>query len=422
MTLQMVKVVAKFHGTCHFILIVVIIIDIYSCIFLFFPLVPKPAGYILEATGNYLTLHSVQKELEKMESTCQAYIYDHTVSGGTRFLFLDQNDPDDPVTFKRLPKGDFAVNLNKMTLLLAGLTLHEQEDMAEMKFQSTLSSQLELFQREHLPYMHGSDTLKITAEFGSIYAENVQLLSSTVDVVEGRLSESADPRNQSGQARKQGKMRHKFIPFSGRSDGWSVAFRTRVALSTKETYTLGIKAGKNHTLTLVYDEDLNFCDVEIPPINWVVADVKAPRPVNARSRDTDFRITVCSERQLETEEEKEEAMTSANFDRYKSAIRKPANGAAGLELPHELQKKVAFVRHDKTSIYEVDDKNSFFIQEKQVEKYDVRGSRFLNNPKTYTDVKIYGVFSGKDGDQEQAMNIAREVWAATRRLRPHIKS
>ena len=356
-----------------------------------------------------------------MESTCQAYIYDHTVSGGTRFLFLNQNGPEDAVTFKRLPKGDFAVNLNNANLLLAGLTPHEQVDIAEIKFQSTLSSQLKLFQREYLPYMHGSDTLKITAEFGSIYAENVQLLLSTVDVVEDRLSANADPKNQSGQAKRQGRMRHKFIPFSGRSDGWSVAFRTPpVALSEKETYTLGIKAGKNHTMTLVYDEDLNFCEVQIPPINWVTADVKAPRRVGAKSRDTDFRITVCSERQLGTEEEKEEVMTSANYDKFKSAIRKPASGAAGLELPHELQKKVAFVRHDKTSIYEVDGKKSFFIEVKQVQKYDARGSRFLNNPKTFTDVKIFGVFNGKDDDQEDATNIAREVWAVAKKLRPHI--
>lgn len=389
--------------------------------YFFFLLVQRSAGYILEATGNYLTLHNVQKELERLESTCQANIYDHTVSGGTRFLFLNQNGPEDAVTFKRLPKGDFAVNLNNANLLLAGLSLHEQ-DMAEIKFQSTLSSQLKLFQREYLAYMHGSDTLKITAEFGSIYAENVQLPLSTVDVVEDRLSENADPKNQSGQAKRQGRMRHKFIPFSGRSDGWSVAFRTLVALSTKETYTLGIKAGKNHTMTLVYDEDLNFCEVEIPPINWVIADVKAPRPVKAKSRDTDFRITVCSERQLETEEEKEEVMTSANYDKFKSAIRKPASGAAGLELPHELQKKVAFVRHDKMSIYEVDGKTNFFIEVKQVEKYDARGSRFLNNPRTFTDVKIFGVFNGKDDDQEHAMNIAREVWAAAKKLRPHIKS
>ena len=382
-----------------------------------FFLAQKSAGYILEATGNYLTLHGVQKELERLESTCQSYIYDHTVSGGTRFLFLNQNGPEDRVTFKRLSR-DFAVNL--ANALRPGPSLGE--DLAEKRFLGTLSSQLKVFQREQLAYMHGADTLSIKAEFGSIYVENVQLvfLSTTVGSVEKTLSETADPRNQSVQAKRQNRMRHKFIP-SGRADGWSAAFPTSVLQSKNETYTLGIKEGKNHTMIVIYDEDLKFCDVEIPPINWVIADVKAPRAANARSRDIDFRITVFSERKLDGEAEKNEVMTSANYDRFKSAIRRPANGGVGLELAHELQKKVAFVRHDRTSIYDVHSDKKFFIQVKEVQKYDVKGSRFLNSPKTFTEVQICGAFSGKD-DAEHAMNVARDVWTAAKKLRPHITS
>ena len=332
-------------------------------------------------------------------------------------MFLNQSSPEDRVTFKML-KRDFAVNITNNALLFG---LSSGDDLAETKFCSTLSSQLKVFQREHLPYMHGADTLTIRAEFGSIYVENVQFpLPSSVAEVEKTLSENADPKNQSGQGNRQRKMRHKFIPFSGRAGGWSAAYPRTILQSSKETYTLGIKAGKNHTQTVVYDENLNFCDVEIPPINWVVTDVKALRAVNASSRDTDFRITVCSERKLETEAEKEEIMSSGNYERFKSAIRKQANGGDGLELTHELQKKVTFVRHDKTSVYDVSGNNNFFIQVKDVQKYDVRGSRFLNSPKTFTEVQICGAFDGKD--EEVAMIVAKEVWAAAKKVRPHITS
>ena len=310
------------------------------------------------------------------------------------------------------------MNLNSLLSLAVS---QSSEDLAEIKFQSTLSSQLKVFNREHLPYVHGTDTLSIKAEFGSIYVENAHVFSSsisTVGSVEQILSKNADPKNQSGQAKKQNLMRHKFIPFLGRADARSIAYPSSVLLSTKETYTLGIKAGKNHTLTVIYDENLNFYDVEIPPINWVVADVKAPRTSNARSRDTDIRITICSERKLETEDEKEEIMKSANYDRFKSAIRKQAHGGVGLELVHELQNKVAFVRHDKTSSYSIQGNNSFFIQVKEVQKYDVKGSKFLNNPKTFTEEQIWGTFNGKD--ENEAMNVAREVWTAAKKLRLHI--
>ncbi|KAJ7393636.1 hypothetical protein OS493_003291 [Desmophyllum pertusum] len=310
----------------------------------------KSAGYILEATGNYLTLHSVQSELEKLETTCTSYIYDHTVSGATRFLFLDQNGPSDVVTFKKL-KRDFAVNLNPLAVSLASMSI--EDDVAETKFCSVLSSQLEVFKRQHLSYVHGTDTLKIKAEFGSIYVENAHALVSLaiVGTVEDTLSKNADPKNQSGQAKKQNLMRHKFIPLWS-SGCWTAAFQLSSHESTEETYTLGIKAGKNHTMTVIYDEDLQFHDVEIPPINWVVVDVKAPRPARTKSRDIDFRVTVCSERKLDAEE-KEEVMKSANYEIFKtkSIISKAPNG--GLVLASEFLNKVAFVRHDKTSLYHV---------------------------------------------------------------------
>ena len=358
-----------------------------------------------------MTLHNVQKELETLEDTCRSYVYDHNVSGGTRFLFLNQNGPEDPVIFKRLNRGDFAVNLVTV--------LPSLEDKAAIKFLSTLSSQLKLFKNEHLPYIHGSKTLKVKAEFGCIYAENVSTLVSTVKEVESTFSENADPKNQSGKAKKQRKMKRKFVPFSGRADSWSAAFSSRALESTKETYTLGIKAGKNQTLTFVFDQNLAFCDVEIPPINWVVADIKAPRQVGAKSRDTDFRITVCTERKLETENEKQDVITSADYARFKSAIRKSSTAGSGLELANEHHKKVEFVRHDKTSVYKVHG-SEVFIEEKEVEKYIVRGSRFLNNPKIFSEVKICRYCT--DSEIEDAENISRDVWEAAKRIQPHINS
>lgn len=381
-----------------------------------FFLAQRSAGYILEATGNYLTLHGVQNELEKLETTCQSYIYDHTVSGGTRFLFLNQSSQEQRVTFKKLNR-DFAVNTAEMALLNSG------EDLAERKFQNAISSQLRVYNREYLPYVHGTDTLSVKAEFGSIYVENVPPVSlisgSTAESVERTLSENADPKNQSARGRRNTQlMRHKFVPFSGRVAASSIAFLERLPQSSSESYTVGIKAGKNHTLTVNYNENLEFCDVEIPSINWVVADVKAPRSSNSKSRDIDMRITICSERKLDEEDEKQEIMASANYTRFKYALRRPANGGSQLELAHELQNKVSFVRHDKTSTYRVPDNNSIFIQVKEVEKYETKGQRLLNNPKTFIEEQIRGSFNGKN--ENEAMNVANEVWEAAKKLRQHI--
>lgn len=331
-------------------------------------------------------------------------------------MFLNKSSQEQRVTFKKL-KRDFAVNLAGIDFLYSG------EELAEQKFQNTVSSQLKVYNREYLPYVHGTDTLSVKAEFGSIYVENVpagsSLLGSTAESVERTLSENADPKNQSPQARHNTQlMRHKFVPFSGRPAARSIAFPESILQSFSESYTLGIKAGKNHTLTVLYDENLEFCDVEIPSISWVVADVKAPRSSNPKSRDIDMRITICSERKLDEEDEKQEIMASASYTRFKSAIRRPANGGSGLELAHELQRKVIFVRHDKTSIYRVPDNNSFFIQVKEVEKYDTKGQRFLNRPKTFIEEQIRGSFNGKN--ENQAMNVAKEVWAAAKKLRKHI--
>ena len=348
-----------------------------------------------------------------------AYIYDHTVSGATRFLFLGQNGPEDAVTFKQLQR-DFAVNLDPINALLLNLSGTSTKDFAETKFFSMLSSQLEVFKREHLPYVHGTDRLKIKAEFGSIYVQNAQILTSRVEIVENILSQNADAQNQPGQARRQNLMRHKFIPISRGADGWTAAFESSSLESTDETYTLGIKAGKNHILTVIYDRDLEFCDVEIPPINWVVVDVKAPRPAGKKSRDIDFRVTVCSERKLEAEE-KEEVMKSANYEIFKtkSIISKQPNGGQGLVLINDFLKKVSFVRHDKTSTYRIYNGN-LSLQVKEVQKYEVKGTRFLNTPsKTFTEVQILGLFNGK-GDEEVAMTVARDLWSATKKLRPHI--
>ena len=356
-----------------------------------------------------------------METTCTSYIYDHTVTGATGFLFLGQNGPEDAVTFKKLQR-DFAVNLNPIHALLSSLSGSSTDDFAETKFCSMLSSQLEVFKREHLSYVHGTDRLKVRAEFGSIYVENVQSLASQVKVVENILSQNADPKYQSGQARRQPLMRHKFIPISRGADGWTAAFESSSLESTEETYTLGIKAGKNHILTVIYDRDLKFSDVEIPPINWVVVDVKAPRPAGTRSRDIDFRVTVCSERKLEAEE-KEEVMKSGNYEIFKtkSIISKQPNEGQGLVLASDYLKKASFVRHDKTSMYRIYNGN-LSLQVTEVQKYDVKGTRFLNTPsKTFTELQIWGLFDGK-GDEELAMTVARDLWSATKKLRPHIHS
>ena len=204
----------------------------------------------------------------------------------------------------------------------------------------------------------------VRAEFGSIYAENI-LLDRSVEEVEETFSESADPRNQSGKAYKKTMKRHKFMPFNDKVGDWSAPFPSRILISNRESFTLRIKASKNQGLTLVYDEDLTFCDVEIPPINWVVADIKTPRPMGARTRDTDIRITVCSERKLEADE-KQDVMTSADYERFKSVIRKSSASGSDLELAKEQKEMVLFDRHDKTSVYEVQDSSKFWIEEREL--------------------------------------------------------
>ena len=65
----------------------------------------------MEAVGNYLTLYKVNNEVEKLEKNLQLPVYDHTVAGASHVIFLDQAGPSDVVNFKRLKKGDFAINL-----------------------------------------------------------------------------------------------------------------------------------------------------------------------------------------------------------------------------------------------------------------------------------------------------------------------
>ena len=382
----------------------------FYSLFSIFLLFLAPNGYILEAKGNYLTLHNVQKELEKLEATCKSYIYDHNVSGGTRFLFLNQISSEDPVEFKPL-NSHFAVNLKGESYFA--------EDKAETKFLNTLSHQLELFQREYLPYIHGSSTLTIKAEFGRILAENVSFARSTVREVEDMFSENADPKNQSGKANREKSARHKFTPFIDNAGDWSASFPLRKHISTQESFTLGIKASKNQGLTFVYDKNLTFCDVEIPPINWVVADIKTPRPRGARSHDTDIRITVCSERKLEGGE-KHDVMMSADYERFKPVIRKTTTSDSVLELVMEQKEMVLFARHDKTSVYEVQDTSNFWIEEREVKMYQVKGSRLLGNPRASSEVKICGVFDGKD--LANAKRIAHDVWAAAKKLQAQINN
>lgn len=369
-------------------------------------------------------MRTVQNELEKIETTCRSYIYDHTVSGASRFLFLDQNGPNDMVNFKQLQRGDYAVNLDPLNgLLRHGLGLDDgpDSDLVEQKFLSLISSQMGVFKQEYLPYVHGADRLMIRVEFGSIYVQNARLDTPRVGAVEDVLSQNADSTNRPGssQAQKRKLMTHKFIPVLDCGESWTAAFPTILHDSFAETYTLGIKEGRNHTKTVRYDSELQFCDVDIPPINWVVADVKAPRRAGAKSRDIDFRVTVCSQRKLE--DDKDEVMSSPGYEMFstKSILSKPGNMSLDLELASGFQTKVSYVRHDKTSIYKISDGN-LFLQVKEVMKYEGKGSRFLKPSKNSTEVQIFGFFDGK-GDPEEAMKVSRNLWSAAKRLRPHIR-
>ena len=369
-------------------------------------------------------MHTVQNELEKIETTCRSYIYDHTVGGASRFLFLDQNGPNDMVNFKQLQR-DYAVNLVPLNgLLRHGLGLDDgpNSDLVEQKFLSLISSQMGVFKQEYLPYVHGADRLMIRVEFGSIYVQNARFDAPMVGAVEDMLSQNADSRNRPGsnQTQKRKLMTHKFIPVLGGGESWTAAFPTTFRESFEETYTLGITEGKNQTKTVLYDSELQFCDVDIPPINWVVADVKAPRHAGARSRDIDFRVTVCSQRKLK-EDEKDEVMSSPGYEmfRTKSILCKPDDTSSNLELASGFQTKVSYVRHNKTSIYKISDGN-LFLQVKEVMKYDGKGSRCRKPSKNFTEAQIFGFFDGK-GDPEEAMKVSRNLWSAAKRLRPHIR-
>ena len=46
----------------------------------------------------------------------------------------------------------------------------------------------------------------------------------------------------------------------------------------------------------------------------------------------------------------------------------------------------------------------------KVQKYDVKGTRFLNTPsKTFTELQVWGLFNGK-GDKEKALTVAWDLW------------
>ena len=382
-------------------------------------LAQRSSGYILEATGNYLTLHGVQNELERLETTCKSWIYNHTVSGAPQFLFLNQTDETSVVTFKKLQR-DYAVNMPALPLVRLSQT---PDDLAERKFVKLLSSQLQTFRKEYLSYVHGTKSLRIKAEFGSIYVENVNFTHSTVGAVERELSRNADPKMQSSQARNQlhqSVMKHKFIPLQNGGGGWTAVFPLADRESSQETYTLGIKAGNkaNQTMSLIFDSNLDFCDIEIPPIRWMVTDVKSPRNVISKSRDIDFRITVTSHRKLEGDE-KETVMKSATYEKFRSKpiITKGANQE--LEVAREFQSKLAFVRHDTTELYRIrSEATEIFLQLKTGKKYFGKNARVLTNPKPVTDVQLWADLDSES--EEEATAIAKNMWNASKKLRPHI--
>lgn len=88
-------------------------------------------------------------------------------------------------------------------------------------------------------------------------------------------------------------MIYKFILVLDCGESWIVVFLIILYDSFVEMYILGIKEGRNYIKIVCYDSELQFCDVDILFINWVVVDVKVLCCVGVKLCDIDFCVIVC---------------------------------------------------------------------------------------------------------------------------------
>ena len=374
----------------------------------------RSAGYVMEVFGNYLALYKVQNELEKIAMICKSYIYDHVVTGAPRFIFMCQTGSAAAVKFTRL-KRDCAVNLLSPSLL------DNAED--QRKFVSAFEEQMVAFRRECLPYMHGDNQLDFHVEFGSIYANQTPFFGAlTVGNVEKMLEGAADPQRKAAQARNRGSPRqlsHKFISLSTPSDLWNSSFPGLTHESTSEVYILEVKAGKN-TIRFAFNSNMEFTGLKIPPVTWLCADVKTPRPTESRSRDVDIRLSVSSPRELRNEA-KRKVVESPVYEKYVkgNVIRKnPTSGT--LELDRSVFRKILYVRHEKTRSYKVPDLPiPLQLHACVVDKYKVQNNHVLTNPAHSVEVQLFTSFAGNDATNAPA--VAEHMWSAAKQLKLFMK-
>ena len=85
-------------------------------------------------------------------------------------------------------------------------------------------------------------------------------------------------------------------------------------VDTHESYEVTFKPDRQTSINLLYDVNMKFIQVQIPPIKWLVVDAKSLRPSTSRSRDIDFRMVISSERHWPAAR----VATSGEYEKFKT--------------------------------------------------------------------------------------------------------
>lgn len=347
----------------------------------------------MEVVGNYISLSRCQAECHRLEAKTKGHsVFDHAISSGNRFIFLGQKSHNDRVTAKCLKKGDFAVNLQTLSLDLTSLldlvpNVPNETSLDETKLLAAVREQFEVYKNCYLSYLHGSKNLHISLVYGSIFVANAQpwvLGTTTVDTVEEALSKKIKPRNRNRNNRP---LEMKFVDLQKAQDVASkLPLIGTTELVKKETfYIVEMKVSNNHKLKVVIDENYQFKSYQFEPFKWLDARLKSRRPAHSRGSDVDLRVMMSSRRDLETTEAYQSLHIFETFG--KNQILSMENGV--VEISKEYRRKATQVLNFDVDTYTLLYNDSLiFVEVNKVKKYDAK--RPLRYPdKEYTSIKLF---------------------------------
>jgi hypothetical protein len=380
--------------------------------------------FIMEVLGNYSTLGKCQAERQSLEKRLKGiFVYNSTMNGGFRFSFLGQRSDEDPVTVKELGK-DFAVNLKHTP---------SQSGQDEKKLLNAVGQQLGVFNKNYVSYLHGSKKLEMTFEYGSIYITNAHAWvesGSTVENVEKTLIQSAPDsishRRKENPTVTTNNIASKFIPAESKNNNLSLkdlqkssaSLGTISHVETNEHYLVEIKDGNNLEvhLKIIYDKDFRFKQYQFKPFKWLVAELKTHRPPGASSRDIDFRFTMTSARELETQEARELPI----YETFgMTEILSKEDGR--LKFSAECHKKVTSVELVTVDVHKVDHQGSvIFIEVERIKRFNGKNSYEVGKPSSeFSTLRLRGVFDSHDTDK--AREVTKHLLSAGKIIRPLVQ-